>query len=161
VVRAAWCCFGVSRESPKHQEFYILSKSTASCLRVKWVGRRGSSSGLVWAGDPASVGCRINGVLERARKHTEARNEKERKATERKKEASIWKAEKEARKADALAAKAIKLASRTLKTSSQVGLGKRKLVESTIEVGSSSVAKQVRLETSRGRTVITPAKLLS
>ena len=83
------------------------------------------------------------------------------KATERKKEASIRKAEREARKVDALAAKAIRLASRTLKASSQASLGKRKLVEPTIEVGSGLVAKKVRLETSRGRAVITPTKLLS
>jgi hypothetical protein len=100
-------------------------------------------------------------ALERERKRKEAKSEKERKATERKKEALIRKAEKEAYKADALATKATKLASRTLKTSNQVGLGKRKLVESTIVVGSGPVAKKVRLETSRGRAVITPAKLLS
>jgi hypothetical protein len=100
-------------------------------------------------------------ALERARKRAEAKSEKERKATERKEAALIRKAEKEACKADALATKSTKLASKAIKTSRKASLGKRRLVESTIEVGSSPVAKRARFETSRGRAVITPTKLLS
>jgi hypothetical protein len=98
---------------------------------------------------------------EREKKRKEAKIEKERKATDRKEKALIRKAKIEARKADALAVKTTKLASRPLKGSSQASLGKRKLVESTIGGGSRPVAKRVRLQTSRGRAVITPAHLLS
>jgi hypothetical protein len=73
----------------------------------------------------------------------------------------IRKAEKEARKADALAAKSTKLASKAIKTSRKASLGKRRLVESTIKVGSSLVAKRARFETSCSRAVIIPTKLLS
>jgi hypothetical protein len=55
-------CFGVSRESLKHQEFYILSKSTASCLRVEWVSSRGQQFWVSLGWGLASVGCRINRV---------------------------------------------------------------------------------------------------
>jgi hypothetical protein len=73
----------------------------------------------------------------------------------------LRKAEREARKADALAAKALKLASRASKTSTKASQCKRKVVESTIAIGSGPIAKQARIETTRGRAVITPARLLS
>jgi hypothetical protein len=98
---------------------------------------------------------------EREKKRKEAKVEKERRAAERKKEVMLRKAEREARKADALATKALKLASRASKTSPKASQCKRKVVESTIAIGSGPIAKRARIETTRGRAVITPARLLS
>jgi len=101
---------------------------------------------------------------ERTRKRQEARIEKARLDADRKMKAAEKKVEIEARKALIVASKASKLASkldsRASKASTKSNKGKRKLVESTIEVGSTPVAKRVAFETSRGRAVITPARFV-
>jgi hypothetical protein len=90
----------------------------------------------------------------------EAQIEKAYVAEIRKEKAIAKKADIEACKAKAATNKASKLASRALKASTRPNKGKRKLVESNIEVGSPSVAKRVALATSRGRAIITPARFI-
>jgi len=70
---------------------------------------------------------------------------------EKKEKAVARKVEIEARKAEVIANKASKLVSNALKTSTKVNKGKRKLVELTIEVGSTLVGKRVAFETSHSR----------
>ena len=63
-----WCCCGVSRKSPKHQEFYTLTNLLTNLRLHFYLGvvAAGSSRlppkfGLGGLEVPASVGCRING----------------------------------------------------------------------------------------------------
>jgi hypothetical protein len=85
----------------------------------------------------------------------------------RKAKAIFWKAELEARKAEiqahkanAAASRARKLASKAVNASIKANQGKRKLVESNIEVGSTPVAKRVASTTTSGRAIITPARFV-
>jgi hypothetical protein len=79
------------------------------------------------------------------------------KATKKKAEREAHKAVITANKADKLASK---LVSNAPKASIKANKGKRKLVESTMGVGSTPVAKRVALATSRGRAIITPARFV-
>jgi hypothetical protein len=100
-------------------------------------------------------------ALQRSIRQEEAQKEKarkvverERKAADRQEKAIAKKAEKEARKADEVAKKALQIASKPLKASMKADKGKQKLVESSIEVVNTLVAKKVVSRTTTGRAVI-------
>jgi hypothetical protein len=95
---------------------------------------------------------------ERLRKRIEAQSEKARKVKERTEKAIEKRALKEAQKSNAALDKARKEASLVLNKASKASKGKRKLVESNIEVESLPVAKRVIATNSHRRAILIPAR---